>query len=201
MKNFILAGIIVFFVFAFLAFAVSIKFDFSQVVNHPYTTVNTYFAQWSTALGAAGSIIIAVLAYTAIDQGHRNQQSTLRSEYLSRTEAFVANLSMFSNEFRSLLLQSVIESRDEKLYASYLNSVSNTRVELMRGMVFTGHAVISLNDKDLIAQYSEVTGLLTGLPFGTSPDDRIRIVDTVKQLGIISENMVKRVQALKEQRF
>ena len=71
-------GIALFVVIVVLAVGVSTRFDYSLVADEPddpYLFVEDFLDQWAPALGAAGTLIVAVLAYVSVLETRRDRES------------------------------------------------------------------------------------------------------------------------------
>jgi len=73
-KKYVSIGIGVFILIVLLAIGISAKFTFSNITSNPYMFIENFFSQWSSALSAAGTLIVALLAVWAIYESHRSQE-------------------------------------------------------------------------------------------------------------------------------
>ena len=61
-----------------LAVCISAKFSLSNITSNPYAFITSFFSQWSPALSAAGTLIVAFIAYLAIHENRRRQEQEER---------------------------------------------------------------------------------------------------------------------------
>ena len=79
-KKWIYGSLILFFIIVALAVGLSAKFDFSNFSSDPYKFIEDFFAQWSPALGAFGTMLAASLAATAVYHSFKTKQETYEDE-------------------------------------------------------------------------------------------------------------------------
>ncbi|MDD5500740.1 MAG: hypothetical protein PHH57_03525 [Candidatus Omnitrophica bacterium] len=65
---------VVFLVIVALAVCVSARFSLSNITSDPYVFISAFFNQWSLALSAAGTIILAVSVFTFIYENRRGEE-------------------------------------------------------------------------------------------------------------------------------
>jgi len=69
---FIVGG--VFLTIVSLAVCVSARFSLSNITSDPYTFISSFFNQWSLALSAAGTIILAISVFAFIYENRRREE-------------------------------------------------------------------------------------------------------------------------------
>jgi len=73
-KKYLSIAIGAFLVIVILAVGISAKFSLSSITANPYQFIEDFFDQWSPALGAAGTVILAVLVLWTMYDNRRSQE-------------------------------------------------------------------------------------------------------------------------------
>jgi hypothetical protein len=73
-KKYVFVAIGAFFLIVLLTVGVSARFSLSNIVANPYQFIEDFFEQWSPALSAAGTIIVAALALLSLHESRRSQE-------------------------------------------------------------------------------------------------------------------------------
>ena len=96
MKKYVSVAIGVFFLIVFLAVAVSARFSLSNIMANPYQFIEDFFEQWSPALSAAGTIIVAALAFLSLYENRRSQERERESAIHALHDEIRSNLTDIS---------------------------------------------------------------------------------------------------------
>lgn len=73
-KKAVIIAITAFVIIVVLAIGLSARFSFSNIVDDPYTFIEKFFSQWSLALSAAGTIILAISVFAFIYENRRREE-------------------------------------------------------------------------------------------------------------------------------
>jgi len=73
-KKYLYIGIGVFLVVVFLAAGTTAEFKLSNITSDVYSYIEKFFSQWSLALGAAGTIILALSVFFFIYENRRREE-------------------------------------------------------------------------------------------------------------------------------
>jgi hypothetical protein len=73
-KKYLYIGIGVFLVIVFLAAGTTAEFKLSNVTSDVYGYIEKFFSQWSLALGAAGTVILAISVFLFIYENRRREE-------------------------------------------------------------------------------------------------------------------------------
>lgn len=73
-KRFVIIACSVFLVIVALAVCVSARFSWSNITSDPYAFILNFFDQWSLALSAAGTIILAISVFAFIYENRRREE-------------------------------------------------------------------------------------------------------------------------------
>lgn len=73
-KNYAVIAIVAFAVIVGLAVGVTARFSLSNITADPYTFIEDFFSQWSLALSAAGTVILALSVFSIIYENRRREQ-------------------------------------------------------------------------------------------------------------------------------
>lgn len=73
-KEYVFVAIDAFLLIVLLAVGASARFSFSNIMANPYQFIEDFFEQWSPALSAAGTVIVAALALISLYESRRSQE-------------------------------------------------------------------------------------------------------------------------------
>lgn len=73
-KKYLYIGIGVFLLIIFLAAGITAEFKLSNITSDVYSYIEKFFSQWSLALGAAGTVILALSVFFFIYENRRHEE-------------------------------------------------------------------------------------------------------------------------------
>lgn len=94
-KKYLYIGIGIFIVIVLLAVGITSEFKPSNITGNFYAFVEKFFSQWSPALAAAGTLIVAVVAFMTIYENRRSQRLATYERYFSQVEEWTENERQF----------------------------------------------------------------------------------------------------------
>jgi uncharacterized membrane protein len=74
MKKYLYIGIIVFLFIVFLAAGITAEFELSNITSDVYSYIEKFFDQWSLALSAAGTVILALSVFLSVYENRRYEE-------------------------------------------------------------------------------------------------------------------------------
>lgn len=119
LKKYVLIAVAAFLVVAILAIGISAEFSLTNIIADPYRFIEDFFAHWSPALSAAGTIIVAALAILSIYQSRRNEEKqgeqvihALHDEIHSNLTDIIGLRFQISEKFRREAESSMVNTED-----------------------------------------------------------------------------------------
>jgi len=73
-KKYLLIALGVFLAIVVLAVCISARFNFLSIIDEPYAFVEKFFNQWSLALSAAGTVILALSVFSFVYENRRREE-------------------------------------------------------------------------------------------------------------------------------
>lgn len=118
-KKYIFIAIGVFVAIVVLAIGISARFSLSNITADPYAFIENFFSQWSPALAAASTIIVAVMVFWTIYNSRRGQEKekqrvihALHDELSSNMSDIIVLRFRISEKFRKIEESHIIDTKD-----------------------------------------------------------------------------------------
>lgn len=91
-KKVVIIAVAAFVVIVVLAIGLSARFSLSNIVDDPYAFIEKFFSQWSLALSAAGTIILALSVFSFIYENRRREERENRQAIHALHDEILWNL-------------------------------------------------------------------------------------------------------------
>ncbi len=154
-KKYLFIAIGTFLAIIIVAFGISARFDFSNIAIAPYQFIEDFFINWSPALSAVATFIVAILAFLAIYEGRRSHRLAVLDQQYSKIEEWIRDNVEAFRSMRLTIELSELEATREKELESENDSLGKKRKMLESEM----HAGKSENNEEL----REITEKLIGI--------------------------------------
>jgi DNA-binding transcriptional regulator of glucitol operon len=172
-KKYVFIAIGAFVAIVIVAVGVSARFSLSNITADPYQFITDFFNQWSPALGAAGTLIVATLALLAYWQSRRSERVALYRQYLSQVEQWV--------ESERLLLGAVEHLLSVEPDIIFRTEMMRIGAQVRQRGVLVQSAVQALGDSELEARVNHYWDLKTKLA------ERFDQIDTKEMQSSVEE--------------
>lgn len=113
-RKYLYIGIGVFLFIVFLAVCITAEFKLSIITSDVYAFIENFFNRWSPALSAAGMLIVAILALSAIYEGRRSQRFAMLDRQFSKLEEWAGDIMELLSATKQILKVAEYDSNRKK---------------------------------------------------------------------------------------